>query len=250
MPTRARTSTSRGGLILSVGASPLCATAATSRPSPVSSNASCTSTGAQSGTERPVAHETRRVPTIGAPQEPGRSRRPLTNAEQRASRNQARGLRELRVERRGADEEHDAHVRHRDVKETKRRGTSAEKSETSTVPAKSGSSHHEDPTEGEGVQFMEPSEGKMQETLSSVSDGRTRPIGVPSFEDKVLQRAVAMVLARSRRAAPLPRRAGDRRSDPSCDRQVVEGWCAREWCSDASGRRHTSGRRVGTRLVS
>ena len=56
-----------------------------------------------------------------APQEPGRSRRLLTNAEQRANRNQARGLREPRVERAGAhaEHEHDAHVRHRRAKETK-----------------------------------------------------------------------------------------------------------------------------------
>jgi hypothetical protein len=56
-----------------------------------------------------------------APQEPGRSHRLLTKADQRASRTQARGLREPHDARAGADEEHEevVRVRYRGAKETK-----------------------------------------------------------------------------------------------------------------------------------
>lgn len=68
----------------------------------------------------------------------------------RALRIATRGLRERRVERAGADEEHeqDAHTGNRRTKETKRGGKGDEKSESFVVPMKSGNSPHEDPTEG------------------------------------------------------------------------------------------------------
>ena len=61
---------------------------------------------------------------------------------------EARGLCEMRVERAGAEEEHehDAHVRVRRAKETKRSGKGNEKSEASVVPMEPGNSPHEDPT--------------------------------------------------------------------------------------------------------
>lgn len=50
------------------------------------------------------------------------------------------------------EHEQDEHGRYSVAKETKQQGTAVEKSETSTVPMKSGNSPHEDPAEGEDVQ--------------------------------------------------------------------------------------------------
>lgn len=95
----------------------------------------------------------------------------LVQADSGLSAKQTRGLREPRVERAGAqaEHEHDAHTRYRRAKETKRRGKGDEKSETLVVPTKSGNSPREDPAEGRGVRNMEPSEGTMSETLNSGS---------------------------------------------------------------------------------
>ena len=99
------------------------------------------------------------------------------------------------------------------------------------------------------------------------ADGTKRPLGIPTFEDKVAQRAIAMVLEsiyeqdfypcsygfRPGRSAHqalqtlrtgfmtqglrwvldvdirVPRPTGHRRRDPANDRQMAEGWRDGEW---------------------